>query len=312
MGLTILALALVMVVSGIFAMKERLPVIAIVLIGGAIIITPNSFISCVSTGHVAVPTQFGRVVGHTLPEGINLVSPLWATPKMSIRTETYTMAGRGEEGGQGTDADALEVLSADNTELAMDVTVAYRLNAHAAPFVYQNFGANYVQQIVRPAVRAAVRDAAAGFPFIAAISTSRADLQVAIKEETLTNLAGMLSGYEGIDPFKVISVPDVMVRGVKPPAEVQAEINRKMAEQQKAEAMVFVVKQQEQEKERMRVEAEAIAEYERIINSTITPDLLRWKTVEMLTKAAEAGGQFIIVPLGEAGSVPLILQPNKK
>src|SRR5947209_17038364 len=43
-------------------------------------------ITKVDTGNVAVLTQFGRVTGEVLPEGIHLINPLKSANELTVRT----------------------------------------------------------------------------------------------------------------------------------------------------------------------------------------------------------------------------------
>src|SRR5260370_7780032 len=53
----------------------------------ALIFFFSSVIS-IPTGHVGIPTLFGRVTGETLGEGIHLINPLKTVEKLSIQTQS--------------------------------------------------------------------------------------------------------------------------------------------------------------------------------------------------------------------------------
>jgi len=79
-----------------------------------------------------------------------------------VRTETYTMSAVFSEGKvQGDDSNPGPLRRC--LLMPLDITVAYRLVASDGPMLYRNIGPDYVDKIVRPAARTAVREAVAGF-----------------------------------------------------------------------------------------------------------------------------------------------------
>ena len=64
------------------------------------------------------------------------------------------------------------------------------------------------------------------------------------------------------------------------------------------------------EKERKKIEAEGISEFQRIVNRTITPQLLRWKGVETTQELAKSPNSKVIVIGNGEGDLPIILGGN--
>src|SRR5438132_7816573 len=52
-----------------------------------VVIAVGCSVTRVDTGNVAVLTQFGRVTGEVLGEGIHLISPFKAANEMTVRTQ---------------------------------------------------------------------------------------------------------------------------------------------------------------------------------------------------------------------------------
>ena len=65
-----------------------------------------------------------------------------------------------------------------------------------------------------------------------------------------------------------------MVRNITLPESVKRAIESKINAEQDAQKMEFVLQKEQQEAERKRVEAQGIADYQRIITSTLTKALL--------------------------------------
>jgi len=108
----------------------------------ALIFFFSSVIS-IPTGHVGIPTLFGRVTGETLGEGIHIINPLKAVEKLSIQTQSVK--------------ESANVPSNEGLILALDTSLLFHLDRSMAAEVYQKVGSNYAEKIVEPTLRAAIR-----------------------------------------------------------------------------------------------------------------------------------------------------------
>src|SRR6266478_964336 len=111
----------------------------------AVIIVVMSSITSITTGNVGVLTLFGRVTGETLPEGIHLVNPLKSVQKLSVQTQSVK--------------ESANVPSNEGLILALDTSLLFRLDKDKAAYVYQTMGEPYVERVVEPTLRAAIRAA---------------------------------------------------------------------------------------------------------------------------------------------------------
>src|ERR1700732_5545092 len=96
----------------------------------------------IPTGNVGVLTLFGRVTGETLPEGIHLINPLKSVQKLSVQTQSLK--------------ESANVPSNEGLILALDTSLLFRLDKSMAAQVYQTVGADYVERVVAPTLRAAI------------------------------------------------------------------------------------------------------------------------------------------------------------
>jgi regulator of protease activity HflC (stomatin/prohibitin superfamily) len=120
--------------------KKILQLAILVLV---IIILLMASTTSIPTGNVGVLTLFGRVTGETLPEGIHLVNPLKSVQKLSVQTQSLK--------------ESANVPSNEGLILALDTSLLFRLDKTMAAQVYQTVGADYVEKIVEPTLRAAIR-----------------------------------------------------------------------------------------------------------------------------------------------------------
>ena len=265
----------------------------------------------VPAGHVGVAMVFGKVQQRALTEGLNLINPFAVVETMSVRTETYTMSAVFNEGKVQGD-DSIQALSADGLLMPLDITVAYRLVAGDAPLMYRNIGPDYLDKIVRPAARTAVREAIAGFTAQEAYSTRREQLAQKMDELLTLRLRALLSQHVEFGNRAGFVVEQVMIRNVQLPAKVKDAIEEKLSAEQQALRMQFVLAKERQEAERKRIEAQGIADFQKIVAQGISEPLLAWKGIEATQQLAHSQNTKIVIIGNPKNGMPLIIPTEQK
>lgn len=282
------------------------PLGAIAMVVGAIFILA-SCVKIVNAGSVGVVKLFGKVSDTPVREGLNFVNPFATVESVSIRTSEYTMSRVSNEGAQGGD-DSIIALSKDGLPLPIDVTVTFRPNPSRVPWLFRNLGASdaYITVIMRPASRAAVRDAVSEFTAQEAYSSKREALSARITKGLEVYVSAILSkndGYQG-DAF---IIQQVLVRNIELPQRLKDSIEAKLTAEQDALRMQYVLQKERQEAERKRVEGRGIADYQALINQGLTDKVLTYKGIDATLKLAESPNSKIVVVGGGKSGLPLIL-----
>jgi regulator of protease activity HflC (stomatin/prohibitin superfamily) len=216
---------------------------------------------------------------------------------MDIRTQSYTMSTAQDEGNIKGD-DAITALSMDGLTIKLDVTVWYRLNDVDAPQVYRTIGIDYVDKIVRPAIRTALRDVS--------VLYSATDLYSNKRDEFV---AGVTKDIEEAFKGRGIILERVLLRNVELPEKVRNAIDEKIAAEQKAQQMVYVLQKEKQEAERKKIEAQGISDYNRIVSQSITDQVLQLKGIEATLELSKSQNSKMVIMNGK--NMPLIFgAPN--
>jgi len=263
--------------------------IVVVLLGLAL-----SSYKVIDPGKVGVQTLFGKVEDEVLPSGLHLINPLVDITTFSIQTENYTMSAKSGE-GQVEGDDAIRVLSSDGLEVTIDLSVLYKVTPSRAPYIYQNIGVDYVDKIVRPVTRTAIRDNAVNYQAVDLYSTKREEFQFKINKTISDNFAK--NGLE---------VQQILVRNITLPATVRASIESKIQAEQDAQKMQFVLQKERQEADRKRVEAQGIADYQKIISTGLTAQQLQYQTILAQRDIALSPNTKIII-MGSGKGAPIML-----
>jgi prohibitin 1 len=239
----------------------------------------------IPTGNVGVLTLFGRVTGQTLAEGIHLINPLKSVEKLSVQTQSLK--------------ESANVPSNEGLILALDTSLLFRLDKDKAAFVYQTVGNNYVEKIVEPTLRAAIRASTSAHSANALYTNARELVQQQIQEELTAQLA----------PRGVI-VENVLLRDVQLPAMLKGSIEAKQQAEQDALRMSFILQKEKQEAERKRIEAQGISDFQRIVATGISAQLLEWKGIEATEKLAMSTNTKVVVIGNPKNGLPLVLEPK--
>jgi len=268
-----------------------------IAVGGFLILA--SLLRIVPAGSVGVQVLFGRVMTNsTLSEGLNFVNPFVTLEIMTIRTQAYTMSIAAEEGARYGD-DAITSLTKDGLEVAMDLTVWYHMSKAEAANVYQLIGADFLEKIVRPAARTAIRNTTVRYNAVEIYSEKREEVQNEITK-------GLMKDFQD----RGIILEKVLLRNIKLPAKVKNAIEAKLEAEQDAQKMEFVLLKEAKEAERKKIEAAGIAEAQHIIAQSLIGErgraYLSWKYLENLQSLYQSPNNTIVISPYDKNFIPLL------
>jgi len=247
----------------------------------------------IQPGEVGVKTLFGKVQPGVLTEGLNVINPAMEITRFDVRTQNYTMSGMQDERASGDDA--IHVLSADGLEVVIDMTILYRMTGDKAPEILRTLGKGYRDVIVRPLTRTKIRDFAAYYDAVSLYSTKRDEFQQRL--------------FKSLDDeFRKsgLILEQMLVRNINLPESVKQTIESKINAEQDAQKMKFVLEKERQEADRKRVEAQGIADYQRIITSTLTDRLLQYEQIKAQKELALSANSKVVI-MGSGKSAPILI-----
>jgi len=277
---------------GRYSLIMRIAGIIIVLIG-----LSSSMFKVIEAGQVGVKTLFGKVNSDVLYSGLNIVNPLNEVTTFDVKTLNYTMSGVNDEGGAAAD-DAIRVLSADGLEVIIDLSVLFKVKPSSAPEILRTIGTDYLDKIVRPIARTAIRDNAVAYDAVALYSSKRDEFQNKIFQTI--NKSFISRGLE---------LEQLLVRNITLPASVKTTIESKINAEQDAQKMTFVLQKERQEAERKRVEAQGIADYQKILSTGLSDKQLQYETIKAQKEIALSPNTKVII-MGNSKNAPIILGGN--
>ncbi|MCX6833932.1 MAG: prohibitin family protein [candidate division Zixibacteria bacterium] len=237
----------------------------------------------IPAGHVGVVDFFGIVSSRTIPAGINPVNPMARVMKFSVQTKELK--------------ETMQVLSREGLTIGLEISALYRLNPDSAAMVYKTVaGGDYESVILTPQFRSISRAVTAGFQASALYSSERELLGSAIQEELAKTMAP-----------RGVYIETTPLRNVSLPTQLTEAIEQKQRADQESQRMEFVLTKEKQEADRKRIEAKGIADFQTIVSSGISDQLLRWKGVEATEKLASSPNTKVIVIGSGKDGLPVIL-----
>jgi regulator of protease activity HflC (stomatin/prohibitin superfamily) len=264
------------------------------IIGGILVLIGilTACIIQIEAGEIGVQKLFGKVQNDVLQSGLHFINPLLDVEKMDIKTQNYTMSGVHDEGAKEGD-DAIRVLTSDGLEVVIDLTVLYKVLPADAPRIVRETGLDYINKIVRPVTRTKIRDNAVYYDAVALYSTKRDEFQNRI-----------FKTIEGDFKRRGMLLEQLLVRNITLPTMVKTAIEQKITAEQDAQKMQFVLQKEKQEAERKRVEAQGIADYQRIINESLTDRQLQYEQIKAMKELAGSTNAKMVI-MGK--NTPVIL-----
>ncbi len=226
----------------------------------------------VPVGQVGVLSTFGDVSDKTLDPGLHVVMPWKGVIRMSTQTQV--------------DEEQASVPTKKGLAVAMKATMLYHLESGQAPNMLREVGESYPQVIAKN-FRNAVRDVTAEFDADAFYTGER----VTVESRILERISKELSP-------RGIVIESVMLLDPVLPEVVKSRIEAKMAAEQDATRMEYVLKQKKLEADAKVIEAKGIAEAQSIVKKDLDDNYLRYAWIQALK---EHTGAIIYVPTGVDG-----------
>lgn len=244
-----------------------------------LIITLCSSFKTVPTGYVGVKTQFGKVQGDMLNEGINFKVPyIEKIVLIDCRTKKV-------EVNNGA-------ASKDLQDVNLKIVVNYSVNKDYANKLYQSVGVDYEAVVVSPAILESIKSVAAKYTAEELI-TKRQEVSGLMFETLSVRLKDR--GFTIVD----LSITDLNFSD----AYNQA-IEQKQVAQQNAQKAQYELEQAKVENERKIENAKAEAEVMKLQNQEITDKTLKLKELEIKDALIKKwDGKYPTTMLGDSSSV---------
>ncbi len=190
----------------------------------------------------------------------------------------------------------MKVLSSNGLDIILETTAWYLPKVADLGRLHQEKGENYLDRIIKPALRSAARSVVGRYTPEQLYSSKRDIIQSEIYDETKKILDN-----------QYIQLNDVLVRDVTLPATIKDAIERKLKQEQESLEYEFRLVTAAKEAEKVIIEAQGKADANRILSASLTDKILQDKGIDATLKLANSpNSKVIIIGSGDTG-MPIIL-----
>lgn len=221
---------------------------------------------------------------NTYSEGIHLIAP-WNNLIVYEARQQEVM-------------EKMAVLSSNGLEISVEVSAWYQPDFKSLPRLHQEKGQDYLNRVVIPSIRSATRSVIGRYTPEEIYSSKRDVIQLEIFEET-----------KKILNKQFVQLNEVLVRDITLPATIKTAIESKLKQEQESLEYEFKLQKAQKEAEKVMIEAKGKAEANRILNASLTPNILKEKGIEATLKLSESPNTKVVV-VGGSDGLPLILGNN--
>lgn len=252
----------------------------------AVAFLATTFTQCtvIREGEVGVKRKLGKYSDKTYTDGLKFYNPFVATiERVSTRTNNIEVR--------------ITIPSKEGLSIESVISILYRIQSEKAPDVLRKIGPNFEDNIILPVFRSAIADVTSRFLAKDMHSGERSTIEVAIKDQMMKNLDG-----------RGIEIEAVLMKSIQLPRSLANAIESKLAAEQSAQRMQFILQEEEAEAKRKRIEAEGIRDAQKIISEGLSPLVLRFKAIEAFMELANSQNAKVIITDGE---MPMFMDPMK-
>ena len=220
-----------------------------------------------------------------LGEGFHLVAPWNKVIVYETRQQELT--------------EKMKVLSSNGLDIQLEATAWYQPVTAELGFLHQTKGTNYLDRVLKPAMRSATRSVVGRYTPEQIYSSKRDAIQEEIFDET-----------KKIVEDQYIQLNDVLVRDVTLPVAIKDAIEKKLSQEQTSLEYKFKLEIAQKEADKQRIEAQGKADANRILSASLNDWILKDKGIEATLKLSQSPNSKVIVVGGGEDGLPLILGNN--
>jgi regulator of protease activity HflC (stomatin/prohibitin superfamily) len=192
----------------------------------------------------------------------------------------------------------MAVLSSNGLEISLEVSTWYQPMHKDLPKLHQEKGQDYLTRVVKPAIRSASRSVIGRYTPEEIYSSKRDAIQDEIFEETKKVL-----------DKQYVQLNETLVRDITLPPTIKTAIESKLKQEQESLEYEFKLQKALKEAEKVKIEAQGKADANRILNASLTPNILQEKGISATLELAKSSNTKVVVVGGKDG-LPLILGNN--
>lgn len=263
---------------------KSLPIIIAIIVVGIIFISKSAISIESGKAGVLFKTFGGGVVTDepALGEGFHLIAPWNKVFVYEVRQQELF--------------EKMKVLSSNGLDIQLEVSAWYMPQIDKLGDLHQQKGQEYLSRVILPSLRSAARSVVGRYTPEQIYSSKRDVIQNEVFDETKKILD---------DQF--IQLNEVLVRDVTLPTTIKNAIEKKLKQEQEFLEYEFTIQKAEKEAERQRIDAEGKATANKILNASLSENILKEKGIQATLELANSPNAKVVVIGSSKDGMPIIL-----
>jgi regulator of protease activity HflC (stomatin/prohibitin superfamily) len=193
----------------------------------------------------------------------------------------------------------MDILDKSGLSIHMDVTVRFNPMPDKIGYIYEKFNVDYINVLVIPEIRSAVRQVMGRYTAEEIYSTKRGEVESTIKSEA-----------EKVLLANNVNMVALLIRSIVLPDQIRIAIESKLQQEQEALAYRFRLDKEKSEAERKRIAAEGESRANNIINNSLSDKLLKMRGIEATLELAKSPNSKVVIVGSSKDGLPMILGGN--
>ena len=193
----------------------------------------------------------------------------------------------------------LNVIAVNGLEMELDASIRYHVVRDELVSLEHEVGSQYYDTILSPLLRSESRRVIGRYTPEELYSTKRDAVEREIREELKTRLEG-----------KHIVLEAVLIRNIQLPQAIRDAIDKKLAAEQEVLKMKYVLEIAKSTAEQKRIEAEGVADYNRLVTSSLGPSILEFERIRQMGRLSESSNSKTVV-FGGSDSRLMLTAPTE-
>ena len=257
------------------------------LFGLILIVNSILFSSCViiREGEVGVKRKLGKYNDNFYKGGVIGFFPFTTTiRKVSTQTNNIEVG--------------IVIPSKEGLSIRSEISILYSIIPEDAPNILRTIGPNFENNVILPIFRSAIADVTSRFYAKDMHSGERSTIEKDIKKQMMTNLEG-----------RGITIEAVLMKSIQLPASLATAIEAKLAAEQEAQRMEFVLQSEKLEADRKKIDAIGVRDAQKIITEGLNPMILQFKSIEAFKELSKSNNAKVIIT---DGKLPMLINDEVK
>lgn len=249
----------------------------------ALIMGAAGCMTIVRPGEVGVRDTLGAQSEHVSEPGFKLFFwPIWDITRVSVQLRNLKVQ--------------LPLPSKEGLTIQSEISILYSIEAEKVPQILREIGSDFEASFLLPVFRSATSDVAARFAAKDMHSGRRSDIEEEIRKQMNVRINGR--GFR---------IQAVLLKSIRLPTGLSASIEARLRAEQEAQQMEYVIAREKQEAARRLIEADGIRRANEELSRGLTPEVLRYKAIEALSRlAASPNAKVIITPSNDPLGLPTL------